>query len=33
MLFANAAGYCARICVTVTRAGIIIQLLTGKRET
>ena len=32
MLFANAAGYRARICVTVTRAGVIMQLLAGKRE-
>ena len=26
MLFANAAGYRARICVTVTRVGVIMQL-------
>jgi len=32
MLFANAAGYRARICVTVTRAGVIMQLLAEKRE-
>jgi len=35
MLFANAGGYAARarVCVTVTRAAAIIQLLAGKRET
>ena len=33
MLFANAAGYRARICVTMTRVGVIMQLLAGKRET
>ena len=32
MLFANAAGYRARICVTVTSVGLIMQLLAGKRE-
>jgi hypothetical protein len=33
MFFANAGGYRARICVTVTRVGITMQLLAGKRET
>jgi hypothetical protein len=34
MLFANAAGVPerARVRVTVTRAGVIMELLAGKRE-
>ena len=33
MLFANAAGSLARLCVTVTRAGVMMELLVRKRET